>query len=182
MKPLARNKLFKDCSSALNWEICFNCLLVASIRRQIIINVLAAYKSNTLQRGITNQQVITGGKHKRSAANTLPVPSSVLLSQGPISGPRLSAQACIRGPIGSPRGSERPRGSRRIITLFISPSLTHPWMHTHIVISARSKHVPFHSNAALPLQFCCFFRMCKQRTALNMKVCTIEGDVVKLVQ
>lgn len=61
----------------------------------------------------------------------------LVLSQGPISGPPLSAQACVKGPIGSPQGCKRPRGSRRMITLLISPSLTCPCKHTTAVCLQR---------------------------------------------
>ncbi len=73
------------------------------------------------------------------------LPFSLVLSQGPISGPRLSAQACVRGPIGSPQGCERPQGSGRIITLFISSSLAHPRIHTSTICSQRE-----HSRSLSP--------------------------------
>lgn len=75
--------------------------------------------------------------------HTHALPFSLVLSQGPISGPRLSAQACVRGPIGSPRGCERPQGSRRIITLFISPSLKHPCIHISTICSKRAHSLSF---------------------------------------
>ena len=86
-------------------------------------------------------------KHTHSSAHTLPF--SLVLSQGPISGPRLSAKACVRGPIGSPRGCERPQGSRRIITLFISPSLKHPCIHISTICSERAER-SFSFSPSLP--------------------------------
>lgn len=71
--------------------------------------------------------------HAHIYTNTLPF--FLVLSQGPISGPRLSAQACVWGPIGSPQGCMRPQGSRRIITLFISLSLSHLCIHTSTICS-----------------------------------------------
>lgn len=95
-------------------------------------------------------------------------PFSLVLSQEPISGPRLSAQACVRGPIGSPRGCERPQGSRRIITLFISPSLMHPCIHISTICSegARSPFV-----LSFPLSSSCCTRPSEQRTIPNIMVC-----------
>lgn len=100
-------------------------------------------------------------------ASTHTSPFSLVLSQGPISGPRLSAQACVRGPIGSPRGCERPRGSRRIITLFISPSLKHPCIHTSTLCSERACALSF------PPSLSCFLAVqpasatSEQRTTLE---------------
>lgn len=56
----------------------------------------------------------------------------LLLTQGPISSPLLSAKACVRRPTGSLRGCKRPRGCRRMITFFLFLSLvTHPCISTH---------------------------------------------------
>lgn len=97
--------------------------------------------------------------HTHVCTNTLPF--FLELSQGPISGPRLSAQACVRGPIGSPQGCKRPQGSRRIITLFISPSLMHPCIHTTTICSQRELLSFF------PLCFSCYSGLQSSRTKDN---------------
>lgn len=86
--------------------------------------------------------------------NTLPF--FLVLSQGPISGPRLSVQAFVRGPIGSPRGCERPQGSRRIITLLISQASLHihKCTHTHTRTTLALTQSCSHSSVSgfLPAQ------------------------------
>ena len=90
-------------------------------------------------------------------------PFSLVLSQEPISEPQLSAQACVRGPIGSPRGCERPQGSRRIITLFISPSLTHPCIHISTICLERAHPLSFSPSL-------CFFLAMQTFRAVNKQI------------
>lgn len=96
---------------------------------------------------------------------------SLLLTQGPISGPQLSAQACARGPIWSLRGCERPQGNRRIISLFISQPLTHPCIDTHrSTVCSAAKHMHF----SFPhLLFSCYkgLQNSKQRATQSITEC-----------